>query len=49
MSHIWPEPGIDKYEEKGCATPQAYYLILLGIIAIVSFACGYGTAIFIWR
>lgn len=49
MSHIWPEPDVEKYKEKGCATPQAYYLILLVIIGIVSFFSGYGMAYFIWR
>jgi hypothetical protein len=49
MSHIWPEPDVDKYEKYGCATPQVYYLILLGIVAIVSFVCGFGIAFFIWR
>jgi hypothetical protein len=49
MSHIWPEPDVDKYEEYGCATPPAYYLILLAIVAIVSFVCGYSMVFFIGR
>jgi len=49
MSHIWPEPEVSKYKEHGCATSDAIYLILSGIVAIVSFVCGYGIAFLIWR